>query len=157
MNKEQIILELANKKIKQILDSKDLILLTPDVCKRYFLLGNGLVYTTKDLYCSQENEYKVSNFVLGKGDVISKDYVERKTYILNNWIPGGRHVKDEFSTDIKSKKHDFYKIIRASCQCVTKGEFTVEESTIFLEPGIKDFTSPETFDSFKDLYSFTKL
>ena len=46
---EKLILKLASKKIKSILDKKGLILLTPDISEQYFLLGNGLIYKTSNL------------------------------------------------------------------------------------------------------------
>jgi hypothetical protein len=157
---EELILKLASKKIKSILDKRGLVLLTPDICEQYFLFGNGLIYKTSNLYYldPQDNyPYVVSNFTTGKGDVISSDYLITRNHVIDNWEPKGHKIKEEFTTDIKSEKHNFYKIIKASCTCIRKGEFSAKESSIFIEPNIKDFTSPETFDTFKDLYSFTKI
>ena len=95
----------------------------------------------------------ISNFTLGKADVISSDYLTTRNHVLDNWEPKGDLTKVEFTTDIKSAKDDIYKIIKVSCNCIKKGTFTKEESSIFLKRHIKDYTSAETLGAFKDFYT----
>ena len=73
--------------------------------------------------------------------------------IEQTWEPFGLHI-GEFETHIT--------INGKMTKIVVKGFYKTKERTYpaydaYARAKLEDFTSPETFDSFKDLYNFTKL
>ena len=148
-----------NKKVEEYIDKISSLgtILTPDIARRVFMLSarpsspskrghmfNIIPFKISTTYSAV---YEVYNFVRDSGyELVDEEY----SRILNEWKSLYIDTEDDLIFSDEGEDSAFVHV-----------KYIPHKKTVrrngFLEPNIGDYTSPETFDKFKDLYSFAKL
>jgi hypothetical protein len=136
---------------KAELHQENNILLTPEHCKRIlFAYGDGYISSIIPLKVVKKGKL----FIYRNYIVSAKATNEVKESAKKFWEPAYVNNTEEVFK-IYTGKNDYELLI--DCMYMPKSKIDSKVDNCYLEPNIEDIISPETFNTFKDLYSFSKI